>query len=240
MRVLITSAGRELPMAIAAALAQRYDVRLTDRTDISTDGEFVQSDLGHDESTNDLVRGMDAIVHSGEVDLSASASEQLDYQTRCTYNLLRATVEEGVSRFIYLSSLSIIERYEPDLVVTERWRPVPSTDSPVLCYHLGEYVCREFAREGSITVVCLRLGKLVTGGNISEPTALHIDDAAHAVERALITELRSSQTARARPGPPVRWGAFHIQSPVPNARFMTTTAERALEYNPTFRGQVQR
>jgi len=149
-------------------------------------------------------------------------------------------VDEGVPRFVYLSSLSIMEGYEPNLVVTERWRPVPSTDTPVLCYHLGEYVCREFTREGDITVVCLRLGKLEAQGDVSDPTALHIDDAVHAVERALITELRSSQTARARPGPSTRWSVFHIQSPVPNARFMTATAERVLGYIPTFKGQVQR
>ena len=240
MRVLVTSAGRELPGTIAAHLSEEHHVRLTDRSDIATDPEFVRSDLGHDESTNELVCGLDAIVHSGEMAHQASASEQLDYQTRCTYNLLKAAVEEKVARFVYLSSLSVMERYEPDLVVTERWRPVPSTDVYTLSHHLGEYVCREFGREGLISVVCLRLGKIVEANDNLDPAALHIGDAIHAVECALTAELDSSQTMWSRLGPPKRWGVFHIQSPVAEARFTTATAERVLGYSPTFDGQVQR
>jgi nucleoside-diphosphate-sugar epimerase len=147
-------------------------------------------------------------------------------------------VDEGVSRFVYLSSLDVMERYAPDLVVTERWRPVPSTDVSTLSHHLGEYVCREFGREGIISVVCLRLGRIVKEDDDPGPTTLHIGDAIHAVERALTAELDSSQTTWSRPGPPTRWGMFHIQSPVPNARFTTATAERVLGYSPTFEGQV--
>jgi len=240
MRVLVTSTGQELPGTIAVHLSGEHHVRLTDRSDIAADLEFVRSDLGHDESTNELVRGLGAIVHSGEMPPEASASEQLDYQTRCTYNLLKAAVEEKVARFVYLRSLSVMERYEPDLAVTERWRPMPSTDVPALSHHLGEYVCREFGREGLISVVCLRLGRIVKEDDNLDPTALHIGDAIHAVERAITAKLDSSQTTWSRPGPPTRWGVFHIQSPVANARFTTATAERVLGYSPTFEGQVQR
>lgn len=239
MRVLVTSSGQELPGAIATHLSEEHHVRLTGRSDIATDLEFVRSDLGHDGSTNELVRGMDAIVHGGETSPQASASEQLDCQTRCTYNLLKAAVEERVSRFVYLSSLDVMERYAPDLVVTERWRPMPSTDISTLSHHLGEHVCREFGRERLISVVSLRLGRIVNEDDAPGLTALHIDDAIHAVECALTAELDSSQTTWSRPSPPTRWGVFHIQSPVANSRFTTTTAERVLGYSPTFDGQVR-
>jgi hypothetical protein len=153
---------------------------------------------------------MDAIVHSGDIDPAASVSDQLDYQMRCTYNLLRAAAEEGVPRFIYLSSLRLMERHDQGLAVTERWRPLPTTDLPVLCYHLGEFVCREFAREGKINVVILRLGD-ITPETSSEPSpsALYEDDAVDALEKALSAELSG-------------WlDIFHIQSAVPGARFLT-------------------
>ena len=164
MRVLITSAATRASQDLARLLSAGHEVVLTDRQRLSTDHEFVQSDLGHSETTNELVRGMDVIVHSGEVDPQVSVSDQLDFAMRCTYNLLLAAAEERVSRFVYLSSLSLMSKYDEDMAVTEIWRPRPTTEPTVLCYHLGEFVCREFAHEGKIDAVCLRLGELVWDG----------------------------------------------------------------------------
>ena len=210
MKVLVTSAASHLPHNLASAVSSKHAVRLTDRQQLQSDLEFVRSDLDHTAATNDLVRGMDAIVHSGEIDPADSVSDQLDYQMRCTYNLLRAATEEGVPRFIYLSSLRLMDGYDPDLAVTERWKTLPTTDPPILCYHLGEIVCREFAREGRINVVVLRLGE-ATAESSPEPStsALFIDDAVDAIEKALTAKLSG-------------WlDIFHIQSAVPNARFLT-------------------
>ena len=55
MRVLITSAALELPRELATSLGSNHQVRLTDRSDVSTDLEFIQCDLGHDQTTNGLV-----------------------------------------------------------------------------------------------------------------------------------------------------------------------------------------
>ena len=223
MRILITSAALPFPQELAASLSRSHQVRLTDRTELASDLEFIRSDLSHDPSVNDLVTGIDAIVHTGEVDPEASASEQLDFQMRCTYNLLQAAVQEGVPRFVYLSSLRIMDKYPEDLTVTERWRPMPSTDPTVLCYHLGEYVCREFGREGKIDLMCLRLGELtreVGPGAVPSSSALFMADALLAVERALTADLSG-------------WNIFHIQSDVPNARYLLSNAQETLGYEPT-------
>ena len=220
MRVLITSAASPWPRELAALLSGSHDVRLTDQTEVSSDLEFVRSDLGHEAPTNDLVRGMDAIVHPGDVDPAASVSDQLDFQMRCSYNLLWAAAEEGVSRFVYLSSLHLMDKYDEGLAVTERWRPVPTVDVPVLCYHLGEYVCREFAREGKADVVVLRLGDITANGSPAQSSsALYVDDAVQAVDRALTADLSG-------------WNIFHIQSAVPNARFPTGQPWRKANGDP--------
>ncbi|MYK94869.1 hypothetical protein F4009_12885 [Candidatus Poribacteria bacterium] len=92
MNILITSAGSELARNIAGVLKEEHTLRLTELYPVeNTEGTFVQSELGHDESTNELVRGMDAILHIAEVppDLLAEADQPdnyaIDYQTRCTY-----------------------------------------------------------------------------------------------------------------------------------------------------------
>ena len=237
LRVLVTNGGTRLSRTIAGALAGEHDVRLTSRSAISgaPDGvEVVSSDLGHDEATNDLVRGMDAIVHSGEPDSSASVSDQLDDAMRCTYNLLTAAADEGVPRLVYLSSLSVMRGHAEDHTVSERWRPRPGTDVSALCYHFGEYVCREFGRAAQVDVICLRLGDLVEDGGASDSTsALYESDAVQAVEKAFA--LGDAETEPVYQEPVIRptWSVFHIQSAVHNARYTTSSAAEFLGYTPS-------
>ena len=227
MKILVTSAESELSQAIAISLGVNHEVRLSDRNEIASDQEFIRSDLGHDDSTNDLVRGVGAIVHSGEVNSRASVSDQLDIAMRCTYNLLWAASEEKVQRFIFLSLLQVMDSYEWELAVTERWRPKPGVSTPNLGYHLGEYVCREFARERKLDVVCLRLGD--SAGSLQDSpersvntSSVYIEDVIQAVEKSLTADLSG-------------WNIFHIQSNVPRKRFLTSAAENALGYVPSER-----
>ena len=234
MKVLITAAGSGLAPQLAGVLSDDHEVLLTDREDVATDHPFVRSDLNHTEPTNDLVRGVDVIVHSGAIDPRDSISGQLDYQMRCTYNLLWAAWEEGVPRFVYLSSLSQVAGYDPSYAVTEAWKPTPTLEPSVLCYHLGEIVCREFAREKKTEVTILRLGEVtaVSDGNPST-SALYEDDALEAIRLSLTSDHSG-------------WlDIFHIQSDVPNARFLSGQSWRSaddvaqvvsLGYTPRKRG----
>ena len=208
MKVLITSAGDNLAGQIASSLGDDHEILLTDREDVSTRFPFVRSDLNHTQPTNDLVRGVDVIVHSGAVDPRASVSDQLDYQMRCTYNLLKAAWEEGVPRLVYLSSLRLMEGYDPSYAVTERWKPTPTLDRPVLCYHLGEIVCREFARERKIEVTILRLGEITPASETNPSTsALYEDDAIEAIRLSLtpITRVGSTYFTSSRMYPDARF-----------------------------------
>ena len=234
MRVLITNGGSLLSQELATALGDAHEVTLTAREEVHTSAKFVQSDLGHDEATNALVKGVDVMVHSGDTDQTASVSDRLDVAMRCTYNLLWAAVEERVPRVIFLSSLGLRDAYDEDLAVTERWRPVPPTDLALLSFHLGEYICREFARERRTSVLCLRLGRLIwdssSGGDISSQ-ALYSDDATQAVERAMSADTPSGTWTTASR----TWNVFHVQSSVPNARYLTRAAQDGLGYSPSQR-----
>jgi hypothetical protein len=176
---------------------------------------------------------MDVIIHNGSVDLGTSPSGQLDYHARCTYNLLTAASDAGVPRVVYLSSLSVVARYSPEMQVTECWQPAPYSDVKSLGCHLGEFVCREFAREGRMTVVCLRLGEVVGNRRQAGPMALLEKDAVQAVDCALAADLTGPHMDWPGPRPFLKWGVFHIQSRVPDARFSTAAAERILGYKPT-------
>ncbi len=231
MNILITSAGSQLARNVARVFAEEHTLRLTELYPVDTvEGTFVQSELGHDESTNELVHGMDTIIHIAEIpsDLLAEADQPnnyaIDYQTRCTYNLLMAASEEGVKHVIYASTLRLFEQHGEDWTVTESWRPRPSVDGFVLSKHLGEFTCREFARERKLDVTCLRLGNLVTAEAAAtaeyDSMWLEMNDAVAAFQGALTS--------------PSRWDIYHIQSEFPGARFSVRTAKAEIEFNPQF------
>lgn len=230
MNVLITSAGSKLARRLATAASETHTLRLTELEPVNTDFEFIQSELGHDESTDELVKGMDTIVHIAETpsELKAKSDQpdnyEIDYQTRCTYNLLMAASAEGVNHFIYASTLRLFEQHGEDWTVKENWRPKPSEDSYVLAKHLGEFTCREFARERKINVSCLRLGAIITDEEASDAEFnsmwLGIDDAVAAFQGAIDA--------------PSRWGIFHVQSEFPGSRFNIGKAKGHLKFEPQF------
>ncbi|MDE2816949.1 MAG: NAD(P)-dependent oxidoreductase, partial [Chloroflexota bacterium] len=221
MNILITAGASVLAHDLAQALSPEHTVRLTDTESVQTRWSFVRCDLGHDAATDHLVDGVDVLIHlaalpPAQIDSSEeSANHQLDFHTRCTYNLLHAASAAGVPRCIYASSLSIFANCDDDWAVNEKWRPRPTTEPQVLAPHLGEFVCREFAREGRLAVTCLRLGTLgaSTNGAAQPPdqTWLSYADAGRAFQCALAA-------------PPEPWGIYHIQSEFPGARFTTQKA----------------
>lgn len=238
LKVLITAGMSRLSQELTTALGENHDVVLTDRINESTNTPFIRSDLGHDESTNTLVSGMDVIVHNIEEVAGTTASQQLDRAMRCTYNLLWAATMEKVQRFIFLSSLRIMGGHSEDLVVTERWRPAPTPEPSVLSYHLAEYVCREFSRERKVAVICLRLGNLTWDDAAPSTSALYPNDAIQAVERAVEWENEEDHSMQRWNGIVVDltgWDIFHIQSEVPDARFLTTAGQERLGYAPAKR-----
>ena len=235
MKILVTNVGRQLQAELAQQLAAHHEVRRTDTEEQQVEGDFVRCDLGHDDATNELVRGMDVIVHGAATDPSRSVAQQLDHATRRTYNLLYAASQEHVPRTLFLSSLALMAKYGEDLRVTETWRPTPTADTDQLCYHLGEFTCKEFVRENRITVVCLRFGEIFRGSEEAPSTAgLHLDDAVRAVELGLAWDISRERTSGGRPPAPGAkgWGLFHVQSPVPNARFSTRSARDLMDFNP--------
>ena len=223
MNILLTSATSALGGIVAAELGESHNLRLTDRTMATVPGFYASSPLEHDASTNLLVRGMDAIVIVGEPLQDEAAAGYIDAMTRKLYNLLMAAYQEGVTRIVYLSTLELMAAYGPEYIVTERWRPRPTPEPQLLGKHLGEYVCREFAREHKLTVVVLRLGEVVTASEVAgHPIdAMWLDqkDLGRAIEGALSAAL-----------PP--WSVVHVQGRQEGARFPVGDAERLIGFTP--------
>ncbi len=234
-RILITSGESELAQVIADHLGRDYRIRLTGLTAAQSDFLYTRCELGHDSATDELVRGVEAIVHVAEPPPDANEEEQLDHQTRKTYNLLRAATQEGVRRLVFLSTLELMTGYDEAFLVRERWRPLPPTQMSLLAKYLGEYTCREFAREEKIQVIVLRIGKVVKAaavkGQTVDPLWVEEREVAQAVAGALDVELSDHAQGVER------WRIFHVQSEFPGARFPVGGAKGALGYQPWFKPQ---
>ncbi len=222
MKILVTSAAsRTGEIAATQLLHYGSEVHLTDTME---GARWTRCELDDDAATDDLVCGMDAIVNVGyEGYASSDAGAMIDYYTRRVYNLLWSASDAGVRRVINLSTLRLMESYEENLVVTENWRSRPlASDVGLLCAHLCETVCKEFARDGKIVVANLRLGwPIVNGGRDSVResggrAALSAIDLGTAIDKALTAELEP-------------WQDLHLQSPLECQRYLTVKAEQLLE-----------
>jgi nucleoside-diphosphate-sugar epimerase len=226
LKILITSATALLARSLADLLSGEHQIRLTAQTQVKCEHEFVLCALDHDASSNLLVRGMDAIVHVGEPLPESGAGEQIDYLTRCTYNLLMAATAEGVSKVVYLSSLDLMTDYDKNYIVDERWRPLPRPEPPTLSKYLGESTCKEFAREGKLNVVILRLGQTMRVEDGQKPSAsVWVDerDVAQAICKALTTDT-------------TEWAIYHVEVDAPHARFSIAKAKSELGFQPHYNG----
>lgn len=182
-------------------------------------------ELGHDASTDEVVEGYDALVVFGNTQQSGDPGALIDHSTRQLYNLLHAASNAGATRCIYVSTLRIFEDYEENLTVTEKWRSLPpSEDVPLLACHLGEIVCKEYARDQRIQVTTVRLGFPIIDGDRAaaeasgETAAVSATDAIEAIKRSLTADTLS------------QWQDIHVQSPVKNQRYLMHAADRLLSF----------
>ena len=225
MKLLITSAANPLAQFLGQQLAANHTVRFSERAPVDLPPvlaetpfavEFAHSPLGHDMGTNLLVRNMDAIIHVAEPLVTDNEYNKIDILTRCTYNLLTAAAEEGVSRLLLISTLGLMADYDPAYRVSERWRPRPNTDPYVLSKHLAEFTAREFAREQKVNVTVLRLGQIVyPDAAATTPGALP------SVAAAIVAQAVENVLAAAAE----RWAIYHIGNESTHPHFTMSKAK---------------
>lgn len=212
MRLLITGADRPLGVALARGLGRDFSLRLTGVS--GPEGtEYRQADLRDPAAVAPLVGEMDAVVHAAPFDpapLTGPAAEQetLDVASRGTYVLFQEAMKAGIERAVLISRMALMAAYPEDYAVDESWQPQPAPEASSLGPYTSELVGREFARDGSLGVVCLRFGEFGSREGTTEA------DAAHAVRQAL----RIGPKARG-----YRWGLFHVTS---GGRFGLAAASR--------------
>ena len=188
MKLLITGADNVLGECAVRHFSNEHEVMGVGR----------ETDLRDPAVAAQLVEGVGAVLHLDgfATDATQAEFELLDFSARGTYVLMHAARDAGVGRVVVGSTLDFFEDYPEEYVINEDWRPLPKPDAASLSPLMVELTAREFAREGGIEAVCLRLGSLDATGT---PEA----EAMKALEEALKLKFN-------RHG--YRWGLFHIHS----------------------------
>lgn len=164
-RVLITGGFGYLGGRIAVALTREagFNIRLASRESHSRptwlpEAEPVRIDLLNPETTPDVMRGIDAVVHlaaMNENDCVKDPSRALLVNGLGTHNILQAAIHAGVQRFVYFSTAHV---YGAPLAghITERTLPRP-VHPYAITHHAAEDFVLAANDQGRITGIVVRL-----------------------------------------------------------------------------------
>ena len=127
MNVLITGAASALAQAIVEDIGDAHRVRLMDSVPVDPPetAEFFQGLLLEQDDCWKAVRGMDAVIITGEPPSGMPEDELmrdqalLDTATRGIHNLCRAAVESNLKNIVYGGTLDIFRPYPDDVYISE-------------------------------------------------------------------------------------------------------------------------
>lgn len=216
MTVLIVSGTSPLAEELARLLEPAHTVGVLADGPARALGSFARAAGGWTlEALTAALDGVDAVVDLAGFELSPLAGAAcLDTGSRRTYNLCLAATARKIKRYVYVSSLELLAGYDRDLILSEQFRALPSTEPWPLGLFLGEQVVREAIREDELPAVIVRLGRLVreeeVAGQPFDPFWVDPRDAALVIER-----LCSFQRPRRR----FRWldPTIHVGADRPDA-----------------------
>ncbi|MBT3305479.1 MAG: SDR family oxidoreductase [Alphaproteobacteria bacterium] len=167
MRVLVTGAagfvGRALVPALSAAGHEVAAVVRQTPEPPFDDGVSVHTvaDIGPDTDWTEALGGIDAVIHlAGRAhimnDRAADAEDKYNHINAVgTEHLARAAVDEGVKRFILMSTVKVMGEETPNAPFSESDTPAPE-DAYGASKLAGEQALRRVAGESDLEAVILR------------------------------------------------------------------------------------
>jgi nucleoside-diphosphate-sugar epimerase/MoaA/NifB/PqqE/SkfB family radical SAM enzyme len=167
-KILITGGCGKIGSYFARFAADKYDLRIADKVAWDTKklgnlpGEVLVCDLQNPEACRKACSGMDTVIH-----LAANRSPKADFLDSlladniiAAYNVFRAAKEAGCKRFIYASSVHVIEAYPPEIQVKADM-PVRPKNLYGVSKCFGEALAAYFAFNEMLPSIVLRIGAYV-------------------------------------------------------------------------------
>lgn len=165
MRVIITGSAGQLGQAIAKMLAPQHQI-----VGLDLKAGCATTIIGNVNDRNlilKLVKDADAVIHTASLHAphvkQFSKEQFVNVNIKGTLNLLEAAAEYRVKRFVYTGTTSVygdamIPADGKAVWVTENLVPQPR-DIYDITKLTAEQLCRQFAAEFKLPVICLRVSR---------------------------------------------------------------------------------
>lgn len=160
-RVLITGAAGNIGVRMRTLLAGVYPVlRLSDVAPMAPAGdgeEVVTCDLRDAAAVQDLLRGVDGVLHFGGMALEAPFEDILGANITGLYNVFEAARLAGTKRIVFASSNHAVGFYRRTQTV-DHTMPVRPDSRYGLSKAFGEALGSLYADKHGLEVMCIRIG----------------------------------------------------------------------------------
>ena len=126
------------------------------------DYEYIAGDVRDLTAMRRVIQGVEAVVHLAAIPFDMERQEDLllDTNLHGTWNVLQASLEAGVRRVVYFSSINALGQSEPDhpglYLPLDDDIPHYNVHNYSLTKHVGEEMCAAFARRGVFSAISLR------------------------------------------------------------------------------------
>ena len=237
MKVLLTGAAGQLVQAIFNRLHKKCEIHLLDihPMKVKDPHEYICGDILDRDLLWESMRGMDAVIHTGEFPQQLPADPHqrdqllLELGTRGAHELCKIAVDAGVKRVVFGSTLEMFSSYSDDKRINEQTKPQPTPEMAQLSPYLSEMATRIAAQNYRVSMAVLRLGRLVDEREVlgQKPDLMWLDyrDAARAFGVAL--DLDASNEIRWE----TRWMLYHICADIDNPKYLINAA-RGIKFRP--------
>jgi UDP-glucose 4-epimerase len=165
MKILVTGGSGMVGRYVVDELALSHQVEILDvKKPHRTDLPFLEVDLLNEATTRKHVRAFDAVVHLAGIPHPLNDPPEKVFRTNAlgTFNLLEACAANGIRRFIFISSESVLgfafstTRLWPEYLQIDEHHPQRPQDPYGLSKVACEGLCLGFSRRTGMQTLCLR------------------------------------------------------------------------------------
>ena len=233
MKICITGAASKVARKVIDVLAQRHELTLLDvqyPQNFFPDVRKVTGSVLDRKLMREVLNGQDAVIHMAiaHEDSFMTDEQRWTVNVEGTLLVVQESAAAGIKKFIYTSSLSVLDGYDhlPEAPGAEEVEPKQNTFYG-LTKHLGELMVKFYAEKHKIKSVVLRLVAVVAENEdpawlsrVSPIYRTSARDVAQAFQLALEKDLNSYCEI------------FHISGGNPKRRWGHEKAKRVLGYEP--------